>query len=148
MKTRLLTALILLGSATACQRPDTSVDVGNAFPLDKDCKQDNTISQGADSMNVALTSSFLISFNVSSSLQPVDVSTSSGTTIQDNTVNEAVVEEVRYTYTSNPDIGLTSFNTPMHWVVSPKSTGSWIALNLFPGDAGQQLKAGVVPGDR
>jgi hypothetical protein len=148
MKTRLLTALILAAAAAGCHQPDTSVDIGNAFPLDKDCKQDNTISQVGGSMNVALTQSFRISFDVSSSLQPVDVSTTSGTTIKDSTVSEAIVEEVRYTYASSPDLGLGSVSDPIHLVVAPNSTDRWIALNLFPGAAGDQLAAGVVPGDR
>ena len=147
MKTKLLTALVVLGSAVGCVTGDTPVDIGNASPLDAECKRDDSISQGGGSLNVGLSSSFNVSFDVISTLQPVKVSSALGTST-DTTQNEAVIEEVRYTYASKPDIGLKGINDPTYFVVAPGSSESWMALNLFPGDAGDTLAASVVPGDR
>ncbi len=148
MKTKLLTALVVLGSAVGCVTGDTPVDLGNAKAFNAECKRDDGISQGGGALNVGLSSAFVISFDVISTLQPVKVSSATGT-ITDTTQNEAVIEEIRYTYSATPDIiGLKDITDSTYVVVAPGSTGSWIKLNLFPGEAGDTLAASVVPGDR
>ncbi len=152
MKTKLLTALVVLGSAVGCVAVDTPVDIGNAKPLNAACERDDGISQGGGMLNVAAFISgerpaYHIAFDVISTLQPVEVSSSTGT-ITDATQTEAVVEEIRYTYASKPDIGLRGVNDPAYFVVSPGTEDSWMAMNLFPGDAGDMLAASVVPGER
>ena len=84
MKTKLLTALVVLGTAAGCVAVDTPVDIGNAKPLDAECKRDDSLAQGAGMLNVAAfvageRPAYNITFDVISTLQPVEVSSSSGT---------------------------------------------------------------------
>jgi hypothetical protein len=152
MKARLVVAGIILGLAlgVGCKvaGDDSPLLLGNFHRFKEDCTPVTDVVAGGGSLDVSATTTYYIAADVHSQTSGVvQPGSQPGTDVVQGAPSEIIIDTIDLDYTS-ADLGATIANetSPIHFVISPGSTGNWMGLNLFPGMADDTLESTVVFG--
>lgn len=137
MKQLFLVAAMAMGAA-GCASDLRPIQVGNALPLDGECKSDGDVYQYAGSLDVSwmgksgvLASDlhFYLNFNVASTLEGTEVDVGDSP-VGDPSRNSFIVEQIELSYTSTPAGTYTAESVPAFFVVPAGSQESKMVIDL------------------
>ncbi len=120
MKNLVLVAA-MAAAAAGCADDLRPLQVGAARPLDRECTADENIQRPVGALDIALRANYLIAFEVSSQLSADDVQVGEDTVVR-GTRNDFIVQEVEFSYTSEPAGAFVAERLPLHAVIKAETT--------------------------
>ena len=148
-KIALTLGLVVLALAGACVYDDSPILLQNFRTFE----DDNCTPVGQDGLkatrgrlDLAGTTSYVKWLEIASQLQPtVQPGGTTGEQVQTTIPNQAIVDTVALSYSSDPDLGIEDVSYPVTFSIDPATTDepNLLLVELFPGPAGEALSNAV-----